>query len=86
MKKKKFNKRLSLNKTTVANLDEGLMGMVIGGDTGLSECVCIKTYTCQGCHTQQYNCTTQDPTQICVNTCRTCECTTIQICVVTECC
>jgi hypothetical protein len=78
MKKKKFSKRLSLNKTTVANLDEGLMGVVMGGDTGLSDCIM--------CHTQQYNCTTQDPNQICVNTCRTCECTSILICGVTECC
>jgi len=63
MKKKSFQKRLTLNKKTVANLNAGQLGQLKGGNTGDTNC-----RTCD-CPTAQYNCTTQDPNQICVNTC-----------------
>ena len=84
MKKKAFTKRLVLNKTTVANLDGSQMVAVKGGDSEPILCIETMHKTCT-CHTCIYNCTTQDPNQICVNTC-TCPNTSQQICIYTECC
>jgi len=68
MKKKVFNKRLELNKKTVANLDGGQMGGVKGG--GSSPLICIDTLNrCTQYATCMYNCTTADPNQICYITC-----------------
>jgi hypothetical protein len=66
MKKKSLRKHLILNKKTVANLDEGLLGQIKGGSTEISVCIIFRTCDCP---TVYFNCTTQDPNQICVNTC-----------------
>ncbi len=67
MKAKKFNKKLSLNKKTVANLNNGQMNDVLGGvhkttttapfcqfscvDTCRITCDCTETCTCSECGT-----------------------------------
>lgn len=61
MKSKKFNKRLSLNKNTVSNLNEGKMALVKGGDippfTQVTQCEvsclskCLQTCDVSGCVT-----------------------------------
>ncbi len=78
MKKEKLKKRLVLNKTTVADLGLNQMGVVKGGATEHIFCTASYVKTCE-CNTAQYNCTTQDPHQICVNTCNSCDfCNTTQ--------
>ena len=82
MKKKSFRKHLILNKETVANLNEGLLNQIKGGTTVISVCIIFKT--CPG-QTVLFNCTTQDPNQICVNTCN-CPDTSVGVpCKYTEC-
>jgi hypothetical protein len=74
MKTKKFKKKLSLNKTTIATLGNGQMSEVQGGDTGYSECVCADTKpnTC--------------PPQTCLTcTCLNCNTSAPYVCLVTEC-
>jgi len=78
MKKEKLKKRLVLNKATVADLSLRHMGVVKGGDSVPILCIESMVRTCE-CPTAQYNCTTQDPNQICVNTCNSCDfCNTTQ--------
>ena len=74
MKRKKFSKRLVLNKKTVANLDAHQLNGAKGGATGISDCIVYET--CPGptviACPSGYNCTTQNPNEICLNTCNTC--------------
>ena len=65
MKQKKFNKKLSLNKKTIANLNYGEKGHVLGGaqwPTTGSPCL----VSCEKCPTMEIFCT-DDPT--CPDTC-----------------
>ena len=68
MKSKSFNKKLSLNKKTVANINESHMNNVKGGETTLT-CGACKTIVscwetqcktcitlCEACYTQDYPC------------------------------
>ena len=73
MKTKKFNKKLVLNKSTVAHLDGGRMSEIKGGSAFCTmvrtECGCATTgdeicnFTCGGCTTIM---------QPCLNTCKEC--------------
>ncbi|NIM13661.1 MAG: hypothetical protein GTO45_16205 [Candidatus Aminicenantes bacterium] len=54
MKTKKFEKKLELNKKTIANLSNGQLGLVKGGDKNVpveSESECCGTNTCGSCDT-----------------------------------
>lgn len=56
MKSKKFNKVLTLNKSTVSNLENGLMNEVKGGYVQTAfEATC---YTYCGCQTNFFHCRT----------------------------
>ncbi len=72
MKAKKFNKRLSLNKKTIANLNGGMMGNVYGG-------IILPTKppaaTCLECTTNEtiYPCETCYTCETCVTMCDTCD-------------
>jgi hypothetical protein len=46
MKQKKFNKKLILNKKTIANLNNGEMKDVNGGKDDISNSLCITCFTC----------------------------------------
>ncbi len=48
MKKKQFSKKLQLNKTTIANINESQMNDVKGGIVPTTDCV------------TEYNCTNED--------------------------
>ncbi len=69
MKKKMFNKRLVLNKSTVADLEVRQMGAVKGGDTLPFFCIDSELVRCSKGGTCVYNCTTVNPMQICFGTC-----------------
>jgi len=46
MKQKQFAKRLSLNKNTVANLNQKEMNRLLGGETGDIDCLTIDRTIC----------------------------------------
>jgi hypothetical protein len=83
MKSKKFEKKLALNKKTIADLNGDMMGRVHGGieNTQTASC-CMGPTDCPNC-TQTCNtyCGTCAPTcaptcdATCVNTCPTCDVT-----------
>ena len=55
MKVKKFERRLSLNKETIVNLDPSEMNVVKGGYTVDAEC---QSLTCVSCPPPTYKCVT----------------------------
>jgi hypothetical protein len=67
MKTKKFSKKLSLNKKTIAHLNDAHMTEVKGGeDTGQTGCIlCAVTHTCQTCPTKCIGGTCGGSTCIC---------------------
>ena len=69
MKKKVFNKRLVLNKTTVADLEVRQLDELKGGGTAPLLCIDTELLGCSKGGTCMYNCTTRDPNQICYGTC-----------------
>lgn len=91
MKPKKIKGILSLNKTTVSNLNGSTMGQARGGaePTGYYLCASIPVDDCPSfrCPTSPFNCYTNDCTAVCPTedwTCgepdSVCVCTTIQGC------
>jgi hypothetical protein len=72
MKTKKFSKKLSLNKKTIANLGHGEKKKILAGyityTCGYGGQTCPGEYTCDGGYTCDVGCT-----QTC-NTCDTCVC------------
>lgn len=55
MKVKKLDRKLSLNKKTIVNLNSSEMNVVKGGDTLDAEC---PSYTCISCPPNTYKCPT----------------------------
>lgn len=68
--KKKLNRKLQLNKSTIAKLSDESMGMVNGGEETQPNCIRPTIINCatDGCVPQTYNCF---PTR---RSCITCAC------------
>jgi hypothetical protein len=82
MKSKKFQKKLGLNKTTVAHLNHGAMKGVHGGARTFV-LACLSGDPAGSCGDTCYTCDCPTATCNCTDTCHTCGATCVSQCLCT---